>query len=78
MNACEVVDCLLETVKDSDFLGKPITGIHYNDRTYVFYPYAGPVRSPIGGLMGLIKTRKGDVHGRFFMRGQWFMFEPGE
>jgi len=63
-------------VKDSDILGEPITGVRYNDRAYTFYPYAGRMASPKGGLLGFIKTAKGKLHGRFYTKGQWFMFEP--
>ena len=63
-------------MKDSDILGEPITGVRYNDRTYTFYPYAGRMASPKGGLLGFIKTAKGRLHGRFYTHGQWFMFEP--
>jgi hypothetical protein len=63
-------------VKDSDILGEPITGVRYNDRTYTFYPYAGRMVSPKGGLLGFIKTANGKLHGRFYQQGQWFMFEP--
>ena len=63
-------------MKDSDILGQPITGVRYNDRTYTFYPYAGRMASPKGGLLGFIKTLKGKLHGRFYRKGQWFMFEP--
>lgn len=63
-------------MKDSDILGEPITGVRYNDRTYTFYPYAGRMVSPKGGLLGFIKTAKGKLHGRFYTKGQWFLFEP--
>lgn len=63
-------------MKDSDILGQPITGVRYNDRQYTFYPYAGRMVSPKGGLLGFIKTAKGKLHGRFYTHGQWFMFEP--
>jgi len=63
-------------VKDADITGQPITGVRYNDRQYTFYPYAGRMVSPKGGLLGYIKTAKGKLHGRFYTRGQWFLFEP--
>ena len=61
---------------DTDITGSPITGVRYNDRQYTFYPYAGRMVSPKGGLLGFIKTAKGKLHGRFYTKGQWFMFEP--
>ena len=63
-------------MKDADITGSPITGVRYNDRQYTFYPYAGRMVSPKGGLLGFIKTAKGKVHGRFYTKGQWFLFEP--
>ena len=63
-------------MKDADITGQPITGVRYNDRQYTFYPYAGRMVSPKGGLLGYIKTAKGKLHGRFYTRGQWFLFEP--
>jgi len=63
-------------VKDSDILGQPITGVRYHDRQYTFYPYAGRMVSPKGGLLGFINTAKGKLHGRFYTKGQWFLFEP--
>jgi len=67
---------LSSKVKDADITGQPITGVRYNDRQYTFYPYAGRMVSPKGGLLGYIKTAKGKLHGRFYTRGQWFLFEP--
>ena len=63
-------------MKDSDIIGQPITGVRYHDRQYTFYPYAGRMVSPKGGLLGFIKTAKGKLHGRFYTKGQWFLFEP--
>ena len=62
--------------KDSDFVTEPITGVTYNGKKYAFYPYVGRMVSPKGGLLGYIKTAKGKLHGRFYTKGQWFLFEP--
>lgn len=67
-----IVNVMLETV------GKPITGVHWGDKPCVFYPYAGPCPVKGGGLLGFVKTRQGPVHGRFFTKGQFFHFEPGD
>lgn len=63
-------------MKDSDITGTPITGVHYKDRAYTFYPYAGRMVSPKGGKLGYIKTAQGKLHGRFYTQGQFFLFEP--
>ncbi len=74
MKAKAIVDKLLE----SDFVGEPITGVRYQNKTYSFYPYVGPIHAVGGGMLGYIKTRQGKVHGRFFTKGQFFHFEPGD
>ncbi len=72
--AVKIVDALLS---DKDFVGKPITGVRFNDKKYTFYPYIGPTYKD-GKMLGYIKTAKGKLHGGFRMQGQWFIFEPGE
>lgn len=94
--AKRVVDSLLDAeileavgkFKNADVLDEPITGVHYGERSYAFYPYAGRILAQDypqffggkqkSGILGLIKTKKGDVHGRFYQCGQFFMFEPGQ
>ena len=77
MKAQQIVNCLLE-IKDSSFLAKPISGVEWNGRKYVFYPYIGPVRGKNGSLYGLVKTRNGNVHGRMYWKGQFILFEPAD
>jgi hypothetical protein len=83
--AHKIVDALLEG--SSNFIGKPITGVEFNGRTYVFYPYAGPMPAwehpeyfdgkQVDGILGYIVSSKGvKIHGRFFTEGQYFKFEP--
>lgn len=79
-----IVDHLLENRK---FTGEPITGVEYNGRKYVFYPYPGPMPAwqhpeffggrQVGGILGYITSVKGvKIHGRFYTEGQFFKFEP--
>ena len=88
-----IVDKLLHDDKplsgnnEKNMTGPPISGVEYQGKKYTFYPYIG--RNPAwqdayfgkdrkGGQLGFIKTRQGNIHGRFYMHGQFFRFEPGQ
>jgi hypothetical protein len=82
--AHQIVDALLD---DRKFIGEPITGVEFNNRQYVFYPYPGPMPAhefpeyfdgkQVDGILGYIVSSKGvKIHGRFFTHGQFFKFEP--
>ena len=64
--------------EENDEHGTPITGVRFNGRPGTFYPYPGPTHGPDNSLLGFMKTARGPVHGRFYTKGQWFMFEPGD
>lgn len=92
-SATQIVDALLHDESEplpgsneKTMTGPPITGVEYQGKKYTFYPYIG--RNPAwqdqhfgqqrkGGQLGFIKTRQGNIHGRFYTQGQFFKFEPG-